>query len=344
MPHVNPQHALEMAAAQDQDPVEAVGADGADPALRVGIRVRRPNRRADHFHSLGTEHLVEPAAELRVAIVDQKPERLLLAELHHQVARLLRCPAAVGVRGTGHVLDPSRRQRNEEQHVDPLQKGGLNGEKVAGQRCRRLLTQERSPRQPRSLRSRRQGPASISTLRTVVGETTTPRPLSSPTIRRYPQCGFSLARRRINAPTGGSSGGLPRFVCGYVQRRATSWRCQRSSVSGLTGKLGHVERGSERLKAARNARSARVSLGRADCRRRTASSWRSARISNSFDRRDCPNSHTSANRFRTTRYTNDQSNQPSLGQDQSAEPTELDALESRGRVCEPYGLPPPARR
>ncbi len=51
----------------------------------------------------------------------------------------------------------------------------------------------------------------------------------------------------------------------------------------------------------------------------------------------CPNSHTSANRFRTTRYTNDLTNQPSLDHDKSAEPTELDARESRGRVCEPYG-------
>jgi hypothetical protein len=31
---------------------------------------------------------------------------------------------------------------------------------------------------------------------------------------------------------------------------------------------------------------------------------------NSFDRRGRPSSHTSANRFRTTRYTNDQSKQP----------------------------------
>src|SRR6266545_5342438 len=233
MPDIDTQHALEIAAANDQDPVEALAADRSDPAFGVGVRVWRSNRRPDHLDPLGTEDLIKAAAEFRVAIVDQKPERLLVAELHQQVARLLRCPAAVGVRGTGDVLDPSRRQRNEEQHVDPLQEGGLNGEEVAGQRGRRLLTQERTPRQPRSLPSRRQAGLD-STLRTVVGETTTPRPLSSPTIRRYPQCGFSLARRRINAPTGGSSGGLPGFVCGYVQRRATSWRCQRSSVSGLT--------------------------------------------------------------------------------------------------------------
>jgi hypothetical protein len=80
----------------------------SDPAFGVCVRVRGPNRRADHLYPLGTEDLIEAAAELRVAIVDQKPERLLVAELHHQVARLLRCPAAVGVRGTGDVLDPSR--------------------------------------------------------------------------------------------------------------------------------------------------------------------------------------------------------------------------------------------
>jgi hypothetical protein len=152
VPDVDAQNALEIAAASDQDPVETVPADGSDPALGVGVRVRRSNRRADHLDPLGTEDLIEPAAELRIAIVDQKPERLLIAELHHQVASLLRCPAAVGGRATGDVLDPSRRQRNEEQHVDPLQERGLNGEEVAGQRSRRLLAHERSPRQPRPLR------------------------------------------------------------------------------------------------------------------------------------------------------------------------------------------------
>jgi hypothetical protein len=61
-------------------------------------------------------------------------------------------------------------------------------------------------------------------------------------------------------------------------------------------------------------------------------------ISNSFAPRGRPNSQTSANRFRTTRYTIDQSKQPSLNDDQSAEPSESNAAESRGRVCEPYGL------
>ena len=144
-------------------------------------------------------------------------------------------------------------------------------------------------------------PSSSSTLRTEVAETLTPSPLSSPTIRRYPHCGFSLASRRIIARNEGSSGGLPDLVCAYVQWRATSCRCQRCSVSGLTANRAQTGRGSERLNAASSARSARVRLGRAVCLRRIASSWRRTRISNSFERRCRPSSHTSANTFRTTR-------------------------------------------
>jgi hypothetical protein len=112
-------------------------------------------------------------------------------------------------------------------------------------------------------------PAARSTFRTEVAETAIPTPFSSPTIRRYPQCGFSRASRTICARSDASTGGRPGFLCGYVQRRATSWRCQRSSVSGLTGKPAQAGRGSERLSAANSARSARVSVGRA-FRRRTA--------------------------------------------------------------------------
>jgi hypothetical protein len=115
-------------------------------------------------------------------------------------------------------------------------------------------------------------PASSSTLRTDVAETQTPSPLSSPTIRLYPQCGFSLASRRISSRSDRSSGGRPGLRCAYVQRRATSWRCQESSVSGLNEKTVQARLGSERLNAASSARSARVSRDRGRCRRRIASS------------------------------------------------------------------------
>ena len=43
----------------------------------------------------GPEDLIEGVAELRVPIVDEEPERLLLTQLHDEVASLLCGPASV---------------------------------------------------------------------------------------------------------------------------------------------------------------------------------------------------------------------------------------------------------
>jgi hypothetical protein len=64
----------------------------------------------------------------------------------------------------------------------------------------------------------------------------------------------------------------------YVQRFATSWRCQRRSVSGLTNSERQRLGGSRRLAAARKARSAVRSSGLRVWRRRISSSWRSTTI------------------------------------------------------------------
>jgi hypothetical protein len=89
VPAVDAEHLLEMASAENQNPVEAVGANRPHPALSEGVRVRGLDRRADHLDALRPEDLVEGVAELRVAIVDEEPERLLVAQLHDEVARLL---------------------------------------------------------------------------------------------------------------------------------------------------------------------------------------------------------------------------------------------------------------
>jgi hypothetical protein len=117
---VDAEYVLEMAATEDQDPVETISAESSDPALGVGVRVRHLDRRADHPDALRSEDLVEGVAELRVAVVDEKAERLLVAEPHDQVARLLGDPTAVRIRRAGVVLDPSGRERDEEEDVDPL--------------------------------------------------------------------------------------------------------------------------------------------------------------------------------------------------------------------------------
>src|SRR5205814_1376504 len=91
---------LGLAAADDQEPVEALAADAADPALDVRVRVRRPHRRVDDLDRFAAEDVVEAAAELAVAIVDQEADRLLaVAERHQQVAGLLGYPGTVGRAG-----------------------------------------------------------------------------------------------------------------------------------------------------------------------------------------------------------------------------------------------------
>jgi hypothetical protein len=77
MAAVDVEHVLEVTPPEDQDPVEAIGAEGAHPPFGVGVRVRRLDRRANHLDALGSEHGVEGVAELRVSIVDEKPERLV---------------------------------------------------------------------------------------------------------------------------------------------------------------------------------------------------------------------------------------------------------------------------
>jgi len=119
--------------------------------------------------------------------------------------------------------------------------------------------------------------------RTEVAETVTPSLRHSPTIRTYPQRGFSLASRTTSSTT--SSGRQRRSrrpARGYVQRRRTSSRCQRSSVDGVTRKIPQRSRGRTVARVARTSRSAAEWRGRATWRRSTINWWRNTAISTSF--------------------------------------------------------------
>src|SRR5207249_11280334 len=129
---VDVEHVLEVAAAEDEDPVETVGANRAHPTLGEGVCVRRLWRCADHLDAFRPKDLVERTAELRVAIMEEEPERLLSLELHGEVARLLGDPASIRVGTARDVLDPPGRERDEEEDIDPLQEDGLDSQEVAG--------------------------------------------------------------------------------------------------------------------------------------------------------------------------------------------------------------------
>jgi hypothetical protein len=150
-------HVLELAPAEDEQPVEAFATDAADPAFGVGVRVRCPDGCADHGDSFASKDVIEAAAELGVAIVNEEAERLLaIIESHQQVARLLGDPGACRVRRAGDELDPAAFEGDEEEHIDPFQTGGLDGEEITGERRRRLLAEEVAPGELVSLRRRRQ--------------------------------------------------------------------------------------------------------------------------------------------------------------------------------------------
>ena len=53
-------HTLEVAAVDDQDTVEALPAEGADPTLGIGVRVWGSDGRADYPHALAAEDLAKP--------------------------------------------------------------------------------------------------------------------------------------------------------------------------------------------------------------------------------------------------------------------------------------------
>ena len=133
----------------------------------------------------------------------------------------------------------------------------------------------------------------------------TPNPTSSPWMRRYPQPAFSRASRTTSSRTSTGVPGRPGRRPVYVQRRATSSRCQRSSVAGVTKNDAHARRGNARLNAASSARSAGRSCERATWRWSSCCWWRSTRISISFARSDRIRSRSNSSSRRNAQYRSD---------------------------------------
>jgi len=95
---VGPERPVEMPPTPDEGPVETLGPDGLDHPLRVGVRVRSPDRDADDPHHLRAQDRVERAAELRVPVADEESGRSgASVEPEREVPGLLGDPRRVGV-------------------------------------------------------------------------------------------------------------------------------------------------------------------------------------------------------------------------------------------------------
>jgi hypothetical protein len=127
--------------------------------------------------------------------------------------------------------------------------------------CRRVLAKERPPGR---CRPPRRGIEPVAAQRAADRGCRDPHaePLELALLRWSPQRGFSLAKRTISCCSSWSRGGRPGRRCGEVQLPATSRRCQRSSVCGVTKNHDQRVPGKTRLMAASNTRSIGSSLER----------------------------------------------------------------------------------
>jgi hypothetical protein len=122
-------------AAEDQQVVQALAANGAHPALGEGVRARAPVGSPKYPDTLGAEDLVEHGGELVVAIPEQELDREpALLKLPGEVACLLDDPGAGRVVGAAGEVDAAAADLDEEKDIELGQPDGVNDEEVGGEK------------------------------------------------------------------------------------------------------------------------------------------------------------------------------------------------------------------
>src|SRR3712207_1178810 len=99
----------------------------------MGVGVRRAEGSADDLDALSREDRVEGRRELCVTITDQVTHGLISVVEHPgEVARLLSDPRRGRVGGAAGEMDAACPELEEEEHVERLEEGRLDGEEVTG--------------------------------------------------------------------------------------------------------------------------------------------------------------------------------------------------------------------
>jgi hypothetical protein len=138
---------LEVAVANDEQPIEAFGANRSYPAFRVGVRPWRSDRCLDHADSLGAEHLLEGAVNL---VSRFRMRNLMERPRSERSPTRLRATwvtnAPVGCSVTPRMCTSRVDSSINEKHVELLERHGVYGEEIRGQHAVRLGSQELPPR------------------------------------------------------------------------------------------------------------------------------------------------------------------------------------------------------
>lgn len=190
--------------------------------------------------------------------MNQEPQRVeVVAQVHGEVAGLLHRPCAGRVRGNPGQVQPTGAVLDEHQHVQPLQQHRFHHQEVTGDDRVCLGGQELPPGRP-GPPGRWVDARGVQDLPHCGRGDRIPQPRQLALDSPVPQAGFSRAIRMISVLTGVPVDGRPgrrRLV--YVHLRATSSRCQRRSVAGVTGKTcGHRRRFTSRDSVVNQSRSA----------------------------------------------------------------------------------------
>ena len=129
----------------DDDAIQALLSDSADPPFCVGIQVGRPHRQLDRLGAAGAEQFIPMRCELAVPVGQQMTGEFLVPNT--QIAELLSNPDTIGVRGDIPEHDPARVDLDEQQHVVCAQRGCGDSEEVACPDELPLVTEQVIPAQ-----------------------------------------------------------------------------------------------------------------------------------------------------------------------------------------------------
>jgi hypothetical protein len=116
--------------------------------------------------------------------------------------------------------------------------------------------------------------------------------------------GVLAGERTITLRSDGEVGGRPDRWRLVVPRRVTKSECQRRRVPGVRNRFRRRALASSRASALSRAGSAQDGRGRATCRRRMLTWWRSTRISAALDASERMRSAIQALIWQKIRYTN----------------------------------------
>ena len=94
---IDPKDVLKMAYVDDEQVVKALG-DGPDESLRIGVRVRRPERGSQDLGTFGPKDRVEVRHILRVTVADEELDvDPSIGDVAGHIPGLLGHPVRIGV-------------------------------------------------------------------------------------------------------------------------------------------------------------------------------------------------------------------------------------------------------